>query len=67
MPDRHHPGHVEPLARHPHSATAKWAAFQKRIADEATRQEGERAARDRERRDSADYVRSQRGEPPQKG
>jgi hypothetical protein len=57
------PPHVERLAQHPQSPSAKWAKFQADIAESAVRSAAEREARDKERTDSTDYTRTQRGEP----
>jgi hypothetical protein len=47
---------VEPMASHPIQPTEQWKELQAEVADVATRTAAQRAARDRERKDSTDYV-----------
>lgn len=55
--------HIERLAQHPQSPSAKWAKFQNGVNEAARRTAAERDQRDRERKDGTDYSRRQRGEP----
>lgn len=54
--------HVERLAQHPQSPSAKWAKFQNGVREAALRTAAERDERDRERIDGTDYSRRNRGE-----
>lgn len=54
--------HVERMAQHPQSPSAKWAKFQADVETAATRTAAERTERDRERIDGTDYSRRDRGE-----
>jgi hypothetical protein len=56
------PPHVERLAQHPQTPSARWHKFQTDIETAAVRTAAERDARDRERKDGTDYSRRQRGE-----
>ncbi len=52
--------HIERLASHPQSPSAKWQKFQQGEADRVVRTAAERERRDTERHDSTEYVHTER-------
>ena len=62
MPNAQDKPHVERMAEHPQSPSAKWQKFLADQADSVQRSAEARAATSREEHDGTQYTRSQRGE-----